>query len=44
MFTKYSDFTNIFLFDFKIKFTKYASINKYSINLINNKQLLYRPI
>lgn len=38
---KYSHFANLFLFDFAAELQKYISINSYSINLVDNKQLLY---
>ena len=38
---KYLDFTNIFKFKSIIKLLKYISINNYSIERVNNKQLFY---
>lgn len=37
IFTKYSDFFNIFFLDSIVKLLKYTKINNYSINLLNNK-------
>ena len=38
---KYLNFTNIYISDFEIKFLEYTSINNYSINIVDNKQLSY---
>lgn len=35
---KYSDYTDIFLFDLAIELPENTSINKYAIELINDKQ------
>lgn len=41
---KYLDYANIFLFDLEIELPKNTSINEYAIKLVEDKQLLYRPI
>lgn len=42
--TKYFNFNNVFLFDFRAKLSKNTSINNYSINLVDDKLLPYCPI
>ena len=41
---KYSNYTNIFLKDFIIRLSEYSEIIKCIINLVEDKQLLYRLI
>ena len=42
--SKYADYANIFSFDLAMKLTKNTGINKHAIELVNGKQLPYRPI
>lgn len=39
---KYLDYADVFLFDLKIKLSENTSINEYAIELVEDKQLLYR--
>ena len=41
---KYSDYTDIFLFDLVIELQDNTSMNEYAIKLVEIKQLLYGPI
>lgn len=42
--SKYSDYADIFSFNLAIKLSKNTNINEYIINLIEDKQLPYKPI
>lgn len=42
--TKYLEYINDFFFDLIMKFFKNTNINKYTIKLVNGKQLFYGPI
>lgn len=44
VFLKYLDYADLFLFKFAMKLFMNTSINKYIIELIEVKKLLYRPI
>lgn len=41
---KYTDYTNVFSFSLIIELFKNTRMNKYGIDLIDGKQLLYEPI
>lgn len=41
---KYSDYSNVFLFDFIIKLSENTGINEHAIELVENKQPPYGPI
>lgn len=41
---KYSDYNNIFSISLAIELPENIGINKYAIELVQNKQLLFRPI
>lgn len=41
---KYLDYADVFLFDFVIELFKNIGMNKYTIKLVESKQLLYGPI
>lgn len=42
--TKYSDYTDVFSFNLIIKLLRNTNINKYAIELIKEKQLLYKSL
>lgn len=41
---KYSDLTDVFLPELVAELLKYAKINNYAIDLVNDKQSFYKPI
>lgn len=41
---EYLDFANVFPFNFATEFLKHTNINIYPIDLIEDKQLSYKPI
>ena len=44
IFTKYSNFSNVFFSNSVVKLLEHTRINNHLINLLDNKQLLYIPI
>lgn len=44
IFTKYSNFSNVFFLNYAIELLKHTKIHNYLIHLQNDKQLLYRLI
>lgn len=44
MSAEYLNFADVFLFNFAMEFMKHTGINNYSIDLIEDKQLFYKPI